>query len=149
MTDKKTTGKKARASGKRFEIKVREDLEKKKWIVDRWTNNVSDVFEEDIGEYNRKLIPCKPKFNPFTKRVQMMSGGFPDFVAFSQMTGEDDHKIVIGVECKSGTKEHNNNQLSPEEKEKCKWLINNKIFSRIEIARKGERGEILYEEWKL
>ena len=41
-------GKKSRASGARFELKVREDLEKKGWVVARWTNNVEfkEVEEE-------------------------------------------------------------------------------------------------------
>lgn len=38
-------GKKSRAAGRRFEAKVRTDLEKKRWIVARWTNNVE--FEEE------------------------------------------------------------------------------------------------------
>ena len=38
-------GKKSRAAGGRFELKVREDLEKKGWIIARWTNNVE--FEEE------------------------------------------------------------------------------------------------------
>ena len=38
-------GKKSRAAGLRFETKVRADLESKKWIVFKNTNNV--VFEEE------------------------------------------------------------------------------------------------------
>lgn len=37
---------------------------------------------------------------------------------------------VIGVECKT------NGYLDKEEKQKCRWLIDNKIFTRILIARK-------------
>ena len=51
----------------------------------------------------------------------------------------------IGVECKI------NGKLDKEEKEKCKWLLKNNIFSKILIASKGEkRGSIEYKEfeWK-
>ena len=65
-------GKKSRAAGNRFQLKVREDLQKRGWFVDKWTNTV----------VNGKLASCKPKFNPFTRSVTMMSGGFPDFIAF-------------------------------------------------------------------
>ena len=58
----KKQGKKNRASGQRFELKVRKDLESKGWIVSKWMNNVSEVFEQDIGEYVRELIPAKHKF---------------------------------------------------------------------------------------
>ena len=33
-------GKKNRAAGARFELKVRKDLEDKNWIVSKWMNNV-------------------------------------------------------------------------------------------------------------
>ena len=48
---------------------------------------------------------------------------------------------VIGVECKS------NGYLTPEEREKCKWLLENKIFSKILIAKKkkvGKKVEVEY-----
>lgn len=38
-------GKKSRASGQRFEAKVRQNLEDMGWIVCRWSNNVE--FEEE------------------------------------------------------------------------------------------------------
>ena len=40
MINKKKQGKKNRASGQRFELKVRKDLEEKGWIVSKWMNNV-------------------------------------------------------------------------------------------------------------
>jgi hypothetical protein len=40
MSDKSKRGKLARASGARFELKVRSDLESQGWIMDKWTNNV-------------------------------------------------------------------------------------------------------------
>jgi len=39
-------GKKARASGTKFENKVREDLEKKGWTVAKWTDNI-EFYEEE------------------------------------------------------------------------------------------------------
>ena len=146
MLDKKKPGKKNRASGKTFERKIRADLEKIGWIVDRWTNNVEFNKKElligrtdniDLG----KLVPCKPKFNPFTHSLMMISGGFPDFVIY-QMKRVDLYNVV-GVECKS------NGYLSAEEKFKCKWLLENDIFSKILVGKRGKkRGEILYEKFK-
>ena len=77
--DKKLMGKSSRAAGKAFELKVRKDLEKKGWIVCKWSNNISDVIQTDIGEYERKLIPAKHTFNPFTKAMTV-GHGFPDFI---------------------------------------------------------------------
>ena len=82
-----------------------------------------------------KLVKAKPKFNPFTKSLMMNSSGFPDFVCFKRIEDKFD---VIGVEVKL------NGLLSKEEKEKCFWLLKNKIFSRILIAKKGKSGDIEY-----
>ena len=134
-------GKKAKASGARFELKVRKDLEKDDWIVSKWMNNV------DID--NNTLIPAKHKFRG--KGIPMAIGtGFPDFIAFRQhrepyyMDNDDGYLFgVIGVESKS------NGSLDKIEKEKCTWLLENNIFSKILIASKGiKRGEILYTEFK-
>jgi len=155
MLDKKKQGKKNRASGKTFERKIRADLEKKGWIVDRWTNNVEFIKKElligrtdniDLG----KLVPCKPKFNPFTHSLMMISGGFPDFIAFRCLFSKFELQKeiraiyeIIGVECKS------NGYLTQDEKFKCKWLLENNIFSAILVGKRGKkRGEILYEKFK-
>jgi hypothetical protein len=99
-----------------------------------------------------KLINSRPKFifNPAIKRrIPIgMSSGFPDFIAFRKNTKIHDIELpsynVTGVECKM------DGRLDKEEKEKCKWLIDNKIFSKILVARKGlKRGEILYREWNM
>ena len=48
--------------------------------------------------------------------------------------------VILGVEAKS------NGFLTKEEKEKMNWLLENNIFSKILIAKKGKkRGEIVYE----
>lgn len=116
-----------------------------------------------------RLIPAKRKYNPFNKALSI-GVGFPDFIAYTfkqikidldkssfKITEEKDKikvesglneeliegdiPTIIGVEAKS------NGYIDPEEKEKIRWMLSNKIFSKILIAKKGEkRGEIIYEE---
>jgi len=124
-------GKKSRAAGARFELKVRNELESKGLIIDKWTNNV----DLELG----KLVKSKRKFNPYSK-ILGIGTGFPDFIGIKRKkTGYD----VIGIEVKG------NGWLDKIEKEKCKWLLDNKIFSRILIAKKGKkRGEKEYLDFK-
>jgi len=158
-TDKKKQGKKNKEAGRRFELKVRKDLESKGWIVSKWMNNVEFMNECDSvkningklktvhEKYNGKLIPAKHKFRGVG--IPMAIGtGFPDFIAFRLKIIKKSHLEyeVIGVESKGGDKSHK--YLSKEEKEKCDWLLKNKIFSKILIANKGKkRGEIIYEDY--
>ena len=124
-TSKSKRGKLARAAGARFELKVRADLENDDWILDKWTNNV----DLELG----KLVKAKRKFNPFIK-ILSIGTGFPDFVAFKQRGNLHE---VIGVEVKA------NRWLDKKEKEKCKFLLDKKIFSKILKSRKSkERGKI-------
>ncbi|MCK5043624.1 hypothetical protein KAR52_01315 [Candidatus Pacearchaeota archaeon] len=124
-------GGKSRAAGSRFELKVRKDLESKGRIVDKWANNV------DLEE--GKVIIAKRKYNPFMK-VMTIGTGFPDFISIKHIYEEA--YSVIGVEVKM------NGILSKIEKEKCAWYLQNKIFSQIWIAKKGEkRGEIMYDDF--
>ncbi|MEX2017211.1 MAG: hypothetical protein WD876_01950 [Candidatus Pacearchaeota archaeon] len=124
-------GKKSRASGARFELKVRAELESQGWIVSKWQNNV-DVEAKEI-------IPAKRKFNPFLK-ILGIGTGFPDFIAFRH---KGSNYEVIGVEVKS------NGWLDKGEKEKCKFLLDKKIFSRVLIAKKGkERGKVEYDDFR-
>ena len=81
-------GGKSRAQGSRFELKVREDLENKGKIIDKWTNNVD--LEKD------KIIISK-KYNPFKKMI-VLGTGFPDFIAIQHLHGRV--YSVIGVEVK-------------------------------------------------
>jgi len=163
MINKKIQGKKNREKGRRFEAKVRKDLESKGWIVNRWTNQVElKIFNKTTfgnwghAEYG-KLIPAK------SNRFNMRTTGFPDYLCFriAEITTlqVDDNKglnrflknlyrqiknayEVIGVECKSL------GYLDKEERAKCEWLLKNNIFSRILIARKGKkRGEVEYVEF--
>ncbi len=129
---KRVQGKKNRAAGVRFEAKIRKDLESQGWIVDKWTNNV------DL-EAN-KIIPAKRKYNPFLRALSIGTG-FPDFSA--SMAIVDKGYKFRGVEVKA------NGWLDKSEKEKCKWLLKNKIFSEILIAKKGKkRGSIEYVDFK-
>jgi hypothetical protein len=128
----------SRAQGARFELKVRKDLEDKGRIVDKWTNNVE--FEKDtdgkIIPSIGKVVPAKRKYNPF-KKMLVIGTGFPDFITFKHI--HDGFYSIIGVEVKM------NGILSKEEKEKCVWYLKKEIFSRIWIAKKGEKkGEIEY-----
>jgi len=121
-------GKKNRAAGRRFETKVRENLENMGWIVNKWMNTVDYA--------KNKIVPAKRKYNPFLK-VLSIGTGFPDFVCFKRIS--ERNYEVIGLEVKG------NGYLDQVEKGMCFWLIENKIFSRILIAKKGEkRGEIEY-----
>lgn len=136
--ERRRRGRKNRASGRRFELKVREDLEKKGWIVDRWTNQVDSK--------NDKLIPAKPK-TAFIKGRRVILNvwtGFPDFIAyFWVLTLKHGLYNIIGVECKV------NGKLDEIEKEKCRWLLKHKVFDKIWIAMKGEkRGEIKYKKFE-
>ena len=67
-------GKRARASGARFELKIRKDLESKGWIVLKNPNNVID----------NKFKQARSKYNPFTKRLMMNNSGFPDFIIYKE-----------------------------------------------------------------
>jgi hypothetical protein len=124
-------GKKSRAAGARFELKVRGNLESDGWIVDKWSNNV------DLEE--GKLMKAKRKYNPY-KKVLGIGTGFPDFIAFKRKGKSYE---IIGVEVRG------NGWLDKSEKEKCKFLLDKKIFSKILIAKKGKkRGEIEYIDFK-
>jgi len=126
------------------------------------------VIMTEEGPKAGKLIPAKHKFRGIG--IPMAIGtGFPDFIAFVNYSNVEENELtypmvlrakatvdekevisfseknveIIGVEVKS------NGYLDKKEKEKCKWLLDNNIFSKILIAKKGKRrGEIIYEEWK-
>jgi hypothetical protein len=126
-------GKKNRAAGQRFEAKVRAGLEEMGWIVDKWTNTVDYNREDGIG----KVVPAKRKYNPF-KKVMVLGTGFPDFICIRNKEGIFD---VIGVEVKK------NGYLDQIEKGMCHWLLENKVFSRILIARHKKDGKKIEVEY--
>jgi hypothetical protein len=122
-------GKKSKKKGLDFESRVRADLEERGWIVSKWPNQV------DL--HQAKIIPAKQnwKFNPFRKMMMpsAQGTGFPDFLCFKR--NEAGSYILWGVECKV------NGQLDREEKEKCAFLIDNRIFSEVIIAREKEEED--------
>ncbi len=134
-------GKSNRAKGQRFEAKVRQNLEELGWIVDKWTNTVD--YEKG------KLVAAKRKYNPFSK-VLSIGTGFPDFICFkrnSELNSNNEPDFsgrnyeVIGIEVKA------NGYLDQIEKGMCFWLLKNKIFSRVLIAKKSKeskKGEVEY-----
>ena len=125
-------GKSSKARGSEFELKVRKDLESKGRFVDKWSNNL-DLEKE-------KIVPARKIFNPF-KKIMVPGAGFPDFIVFREVY--EGVYSVIGVEVKM------NGALSKEEKEKCAWYLQKRIFSDIWIAKKGEKkGEIKYDDFK-
>lgn len=125
-------GKKNRAAGTRFEAKVRADMENSGWIVSKWMNTVD--YEKN------KIIPAKRKYNPFLKALSIGTG-FPDFVCFKR--NQKDGYEIIGVEVKG------NGYLDPKERAMCNWLVRNKVFQKISIAKRGEkRGKIEYIDFK-
>ena len=128
-------GKKSRASGRKFELDVRHDLESRGWIVCKWTNTV------DLE--NNCLIQAKSKYNPFLHRIISEGAGWPDFVGFKQKE-EGDYK-VIGVESKKAK------YLDAKEKAMAIWLLNNKIFKKIYIAhpiKEGRKKVIVYQQFE-
>jgi hypothetical protein len=130
--EKSEMGKKSRAKGQRFESKVRQDLEDLGWIVSKWMNTVD---YDRLGKMG-KLVPAKRKYNPFLK-VMSIGTGFPDFVCLKKKLNGDYE--VIGLEVKG------NGYLDKTEKGMAIWLFDNKIFSRILIAKQSkERGKIEY-----
>jgi len=166
MVSKQIQGKKNRANGAEFERRVRKDLEEEGWIVDKWSNNVmfyskpekhtvnilltNNPTEDNIGialnSNTGKITPAKARWNNFTKSMMMGSGGFPDFTAFKQLSEVGDEMDglyeVIGVESKS------NGFLKKIEKEKCQWYLDNKIFSKILIAKKVKIKNRVHIEYK-
>jgi hypothetical protein len=131
-SERSERGKKSRAKGQRFEAKVRLDLEGMGWTVAKWTNSVDYDRLNGIG----KIIPAKRKYNPFLKALSIGTG-FPDFICFKRLP--DNNYEVIGLEVKG------NGYLDQTEKGMCLWLLENKIFSRILIAKNSkEKGKIEY-----
>lgn len=128
---KSAQGRKNRAAGARFELKVREDLENKEWIISKWHNNVN--LEE------KKLVKVKNKFLGPGRPI-MLGAGFPDLICFKNAGNLYE---IMGVEVKA------NGWLDKTEKEKCKFILDRKIFGKILIAKKGKkRGEIEYTDFK-
>ena len=76
--DYKKQGRLNRAAGKRFELKVKADLESKGWIVFRNSNDVEQIDTKNGQHIQFKQ--AKTKWNPFTRTPMTIQSGFPDFV---------------------------------------------------------------------
>lgn len=164
MVDKVKQGKRNRAAGAAFELRTRKDMEAQGFFVDKWGNNVEfniehqgdstcvDPEEVIIG----KLVPAKRKWSG-PGRPMAIGTGFPDYIAIKTIDTVElelgcidnvelgKYYEVIGVECKT------NGRLDKTEKEKCVWLLDNKIFARIYIASKTKvKNKIVieYNEFK-
>lgn len=132
--EKSKLGKRSKARGSAFERKVRADLENKGIICSKWMNQV-EFDENGVG----KLVAAKHKFCGFG-RPMMLSSGFPDFIAYRL------GNLVTGVEAKI------NGYLDKIEKEKVKWLLDNKVFDKILVAHQekdGRNNVIVYKEVEL
>lgn len=135
--ERKKRGKKSRNSGKKFEVKVRTDLENRGYIVCKWTNTVDLV--------NNKLIAAKAQFNPFFKRIVGEGSGFPDYIAFKK---KDNNYVLFGVESK---KVEAKNKLDKKEREMATWLLDNDIFPKIYVAmpiKKGRKIQVVYQKFE-
>ena len=123
-----------------------------------------------------KLVPAKRKYNPFSKTM-MVSSGFPDFIcwkipqiivtltkqtsqmpelkkALSRFQNFNVHTLIVPNWCEItavpeiiGVEAKSNGYLDKEEKAKCKWLLENKVFSKILIAKKKKEGRKVVPEY--
>lgn len=131
------------------------------------TESYCDSFDGLCDKCKGKLVQAKPKFLFINGSMKMVgnSSGFPDFIAMrvaydligvnginpktneKYYTQENRLKIrkVIGVESKM------TGELDREEKEKCRWLLDNGIFDEIMIAEKTKvknKVVIIYHDFK-
>ena len=120
MVDYVAQGKRNRRAGLDFERKVRVELEKEDWIVNKHNNNI------DL----EKSCFVQAKSNKFGMR----QGGFPDFLIFmhSKALKGRPHYIMKFIECKKGK------YLNNEEKEKMRWLISRGFECFIAYNDKGQ-----------
>jgi len=125
--EKRKLGRKSRLAGQNFEKLTRKNLENKGWLVFK---NQSIVDLE-----NNKLVPSKPKFNPFTKSLMMNSGGMPDFICIKE--AQNGLFEVQFVESKM------NGILDKEEKSKVSW-IKEQLHIPVIVASKDNK-EVKYD----
>jgi hypothetical protein len=115
---KQEMGRIGRQRGILFETKVREDLEKKGWIITKWMNTV-DFKRGKVG-------PAMRKWNPFTRSLSIGTG-FPDLLCYKK---NGDLFEIIGVEVKT------NGLLDKFEKGQALWYLEKGVIPRILIAKK-------------
>lgn len=173
--DYKKQGKRNLEAGRRFENKVRKDLESKGRIVSRWGNNVEFGIIDEVKDFDGKNIPKKGnvtltaekgkkvkvrnerydgKLIPAKQgKFRKTSTGFPDFVVWHKGLNSEVEKQIEGKHhnCVGifGVEVKSDGYLSRIEREKCRWYLINHIFIKILIAKKGKkRGEIEYIDFK-
>src|SRR3990167_5239619 len=117
--DKVQQGKRNRRLGSKWESDTRTHFENEGWIIARWTKQVDLTFPD-----------CPKLVNAKSNRFNMRTCGFPDFICYKELQEGGRTYEVIGVESKL------NGYLSKDERIKCRWLIQNKIFSKIIISSK-------------
>jgi len=145
--------------GLKYKVPIRES-----YSIEKGGEIKHEIEYKNIG----KLIPAKRKYNPFSKALSIGTG-FPDFIAFRYVHRKSlrgdvffnkdinfyPEYMVIGVEAKL------NGYLDKKERESCKWLLDNKVFSKILIAymdypeenmnllpKERKKKMITYEEFK-
>ena len=128
MIDKKKMGRNSRIRGKRFENEVYDWLSEQGYVVTRWTNTIIDG----------KIVPQKPKYNPFLKRIMSSQTGFPDYLAFISRGGG--YVFPMGIECKSGQP-----YLDKKEREMVQAYKEKHTFDKIMVACKKD-GKIMLKE---
>jgi len=143
--DYKAQGKRNRASGLRFEKKVREVLESYGWIVSKWQNNVeftariiSLLDTKEKREFEEKIFPPLGKCIPAKMgRFRTNQNGFPDFFVYRirnriliniPLKDIRPENEIIFVECKC------NGRLSKDEKQKAQWYLKHNYCSRFFVA---------------
>ena len=134
VIDYKEQGRKNRIKGLSFELKIRRDLEKQKWIVSKWQNNL-DYPDNNINlpPEKRKDYKCVPAKMGVYRTNQ---NGFPDFICYKKNKGAkgitrgfgDIGFKIIFVEVKT------KGYLVKEEKEKALWYLENGYCSEFYVA---------------
>ena len=109
-------GRKNRMKGLAFERKVREDLEKKGWIVSKYQNNLEfpEILLASVDQPSALCVPAK------MGRFRTNQNGFPDFICYKYFgdLGKDLYQIIF-VEVKM------KGYMKPEEKKKALWYLEN------------------------
>lgn len=131
-------------------------------IIDTGENgkvNEEDGYQSWKDGKVGKIIPAKNKFRGFGIPMAMGTG-FPDFIGFRKILAAPQGKsIIINKKCDYcekdaqvvefkmsaiyeviGVEAKTNGKLDKAEREKCQWYLDNKIFSKILIAKKTKEG---------
>ena len=141
--DKRKQGRRNKANGAAWELKVRKDLERLGWKVSKFQNNI------DLE--TKTMIPARRKYNPFN-RAFSVGTGFPDFIAWKEGDVADIETEAFNIDIPStystiGIEAKSNGSLTKLEKDKCLFLLENNVFSNIFIAKKMKEGRRVVPEY--